>query len=126
MRDIRASAEVRALAGAEKLRDMQGDALVRYECWPCGRTGRTAEPTSVIVLGHPVFRAVRLAHAGCADRQIIEAGAAGMSAVGGDLWHRHNASGPREQGGGPAAGRHPARDRLAWRRHGWRAAGSGR
>ena len=74
MRDIGASAGVRALAGAEKHRELHGDALVRYECRPCGRTGRTTEPTSVIVLGHPVIRAVKLAHAGCADPQIIEAG----------------------------------------------------
>ncbi len=112
MRDIRASVEVRALAGAETLRELHGDALVRHECRPCGRTGRTAEPTSVIVLGHPGFRAVRAAHAGCADPQIIEAGAAAMSAVGGDLTHRHHASRPRNRTVS-LRGRHPARGRLA-------------
>jgi hypothetical protein len=107
VRDIRASAEVRALAGAEKLRDMQGDALVRYKCWPCGRTGRTAEPTSVIVLGHPVFHAIQLAHAGCADRQIIEVGAAWVSAVGVDLTHRPHTSRPRNRAAVSLPGRNP-------------------
>jgi hypothetical protein len=109
VRDIGASVEVRALIGADKLRELHGDALARYECWRCGRAGCTAEPTSVIVLGYRVFRVIKLAHAGCTDSQIIEVGAAGMSAVGGDLTHRHNASGPGEQAGGLAAARHPAR-----------------
>ena len=82
MRDIGASVEVRALIGAEKLRDLHGDAFARYACWQCGRTGRTTEPTSVIVLGYRAFRVVMLAHAGCADSQIIDVGAAGMSAGG--------------------------------------------
>jgi hypothetical protein len=82
--DIGASVEVRALIGAGKLRELHGDAFVRYECWRCGRTGRTTEPTSVIVLGYRVFRAVKLAHAGCADPQIIEVGAATMTALAGE------------------------------------------
>lgn len=81
MRDIRASVEVRALIGADKLRELHGDAFVRYECWRCGRTGRTTEPTSVIVLAHRAFRVVKLAHAACADSQIIGVAAAGMRAV---------------------------------------------
>jgi len=113
VRDIAASVEVRALTGADKLRELYGDALARCECWRCGGAGRTAEPTSVIVLGHRVFRVVKLAHAGCTDSQIIEAGAAGMSVVGGDLTHRNNASRPGEQAGGLAAARHPARGCLA-------------
>ena len=94
MRDIRASVEVRALIGAGKLRELHGDAFARYERWRCGGTGRTTEPTSVIVLAYRVFRVVKLAHAGCADSQIIEVGAVGMSVVGGDLTHRNNASRP--------------------------------
>jgi hypothetical protein len=82
VRDIGASVEVRALIGAGKLRELHGDAFVEYECWRCGRGGRTTEPTSVIVLGYRVFRVVKLAHAGCADSQIVEVGAAGMRAVG--------------------------------------------
>jgi len=113
VRDIRASVEVRALIGAGKLRELHGDAFARYECWRCGGEGRTTEPTSVIVLGYRVFRVVKLAHAGCADSQIIEVGAAGMSVGGGDLTHRHNASRPGEQAGGLAAARHPARGCLA-------------
>jgi hypothetical protein len=81
VRDIAASVEVRALLGAGKLRELHGDAFERYECWRCGSTGRTTEPTSVIVLGHRVFRVVKLAHAGCADSHIIEVGAAAMRAV---------------------------------------------
>jgi hypothetical protein len=113
VRDIEASVEVRALIGADKLRELHGDAFARYECWRCGGEGRTIEPTSVIVLGYRVFRVVKLAHAGCADSQIIEVGAAGMSVVGSDLTHRHNAGRPGEQAGGLAAARHPARGCLA-------------
>jgi hypothetical protein len=85
VRDIAASVEVRALLGAGKLRELHGDAFERYECWRCGSTGRTTEPTSVIVLGHRVFRVVKLAHAGCADSHIVEVGVAGMRAVVGEL-----------------------------------------
>jgi hypothetical protein len=52
MRDIRASVEVRALIGADSLRELRGKAFAHYECWQCGRQGRTAEPTSVIVLAY--------------------------------------------------------------------------
>lgn len=76
MRDIRASVEVRAFIGAEKLRELHGDDSIRYECWHCGRNGRTTEPTSVIVLGYRIFRVVKLAHAACADSQIVETGPA--------------------------------------------------
>jgi hypothetical protein len=85
MRDIRASVEVRALVGAEKLRELHEAARERYECWQCGRPGRTTEPTSVIVLAYRVFRVVKLAHAACADPQIIEVGAAGMRTVAGQI-----------------------------------------
>jgi hypothetical protein len=44
-------------------------------------TGRITEPTSVIVLAHRAFQVVKLAHAGCADSQIIGVGAAEMRAV---------------------------------------------
>jgi hypothetical protein len=109
VRDIGASVEVRALIGADKLRELHGDALVRYECWHCGRTGRTTEPTSVVVLGHRIFCAVRLAHAGCADSQIIEVGAAEMRAVAGEPARRSIASESGEQARGRAAERRPAR-----------------
>jgi hypothetical protein len=81
MRDIRASVEVRALIGAEKLRELRGGYFGRYECWQCGKEGQTTKATSVIVFGHRVFRVVKLAHAACADSQIIEVGAAGMQAL---------------------------------------------
>ena len=83
MRDIRASVEVRALVGAEQLRELHEAARERYECWQCGRPGRTTEPTSVIVLAYRVFRVVKLAHAACADPQIIEVGDGGMRTVAG-------------------------------------------
>jgi hypothetical protein len=81
VRDIRTTVEVRALVGADKLRELHEDARERYECWQCGRIGQTTEPTSVIVLAYRVFRVVKLAHTACADPQIIEVGAAGMRTV---------------------------------------------
>jgi hypothetical protein len=83
MRDIRASVEVRALIGADSLRELHSKAFARYECWQCGREGRTTEPTSVIVLACRAFRVVKLAHAACADSQIIELGAAAMRPLAG-------------------------------------------
>jgi hypothetical protein len=88
MRDIRASVEVRALIGAEKLRELHRGAFGRDECWQCGREGQTTEATSVIVFGHRVFRVVKLAHAAGADSQIIEVGAAGMQALAGNVPRR--------------------------------------
>jgi hypothetical protein len=105
VRDIRASAEVRALIGAENLRELYEDAFARHECWQCGRTGRMTEPTSAIVLGYRVFRAVRLTHAGCADSHIIEIDAAGMRAVASQPTRRNTASTPDEPAGGSAATR---------------------
>ena len=81
MRDIRASVEVRALIGAEKLPELHGKAFAQYECWPCGGKARTTEATSVIVVGHRAFRVVMLAHAACADPNIMEVDADMMSAV---------------------------------------------
>jgi hypothetical protein len=113
VRDIRASVAVRALIGAGKLRELPGRVFARYACWQCSRTGRTTEPTSVIVLAYRGFRVAKLAPAGCADPHIIEAGAARVSAAAGDLTHRHNASRPREQRGGLAAARHLGTECLA-------------
>jgi hypothetical protein len=97
MRDIRASVEVRAFIGADKLCELHGDAFVRYECWQCGRPGRTTEPTSVIVFGYRVFRVVGLAHAACADSQIIEVDAARIGQRSARPLHRSTASKPEEQ-----------------------------
>jgi hypothetical protein len=85
VRDIRAGVEVRALIGADKVRELHGDAFARYECRACGKKGRTARPTSVIVLAHRALRVVELAHAGGADSQIIEAGAAAITAMASEL-----------------------------------------
>jgi len=101
MPNIRAGVEVRALIGADKLRELDKDALVRYECWRCGRPGRATEPTSVIVLGYRVFRVVKLAHAGCADSQIIEVGAAAMKTVAGRTGARQHGQQAGGAGGQP-------------------------
>jgi hypothetical protein len=113
VRDIRASVEVRALIGADKLRELHGDAYAEYECWQCGRPGHTTEPTSVIVLAYRASRVIQLAHAGCAHSQIIEIGAAAMRAVASELTRRSTAGEPGEQAGGLAAARHSARGCLA-------------
>ena len=85
MRDIRATVEVRALIGAEKLHELHEDARERYQCWQCGRIGQATQPTSVIVLAYRVFRVVKLAHAACADPQIIDVGPAGMRTAAGQI-----------------------------------------
>jgi hypothetical protein len=105
MRDIRASVEVRALIGAEQLRELHEGSFAGYECWQCGRTGRMTEPTSVIVLGYRVFRAIRLTHAGCAESHIIEIDAAGMRAVAGEPARRNTASTAGERAGSSAGAR---------------------
>jgi hypothetical protein len=104
MRDIRASVEVRALIGADKLRELQGDAYAKYECGQCGRTGRTSEPTSVIVLGYQASRVIQLAHVACADSRIIQV-AAGIGAVADEPAHRSSNSRPAGRAGGFAKAR---------------------
>ena len=85
MRDIRATAEVRALIGADKLREQHEDARERYECWQCGRTGRTTEPHISNRARLPGFRGGRARACRCADPQIIEVDAAGMRTVAGQI-----------------------------------------
>ena len=111
MRDIRASAEVPALIGAEKLRELHGNAFVQSECWQCGREGRTIGPTSVIVLANRVFRVVMLAHAACAGSHILGVDAVMIGAAGGQTaapQTRHQFLGaarqPRRGGNDPARG----------------------
>ena len=101
MRDIAASVEVRALIGADKLNELHGDAFARYECWRCGRTGRTTEPTSVIVLAYRNSPVVKFAHASCADSQIIEVGAAAMKTVAGRTGARQHGQQAGGAGGQP-------------------------
>ena len=103
MRDIRASVEVRAFIGAEKLHELHGDAFDQYECWQCGSSGQTTEPTSIVVLGYRIFRVAKLAHAACAGSQIIEVDPAAMTAV--SELPRRDASKLPEQAGGLAAAR---------------------
>jgi hypothetical protein len=101
MRDIRASVEVRTLIGADSFRELRGKAFAHYECWQCGRQGRTTEPTSVIVLACRVFRVVELAHAACAGSHIIELDAAAMRTLAG------LATAPQHGQRGRGAGRQP-------------------
>ena len=82
---VQASSAVTALVGPETLARLRGEAFRRYDCCRCARPGQTeAEPATVIVeryrLGHAV--SVRLAHARCADSQIVEAGADAPDAAG--------------------------------------------
>src|SRR5712664_1702275 len=86
---VQASAAVTALVGAETLARLRGEAFRRYDCYRCARPGQTdAEPATVIVdrylLGFVVR--VRLAHARCADSQIVEvdADAPNVAGFGGD------------------------------------------
>jgi hypothetical protein len=100
MRDIRASVEVRAFIGAEKLRELHGDTFAQYECWQCDGSGRTTEPTSVVVLGYRVFRVAKFAHAACAESQIVEVDAAAMRTAASQLPCRATAGGLQEPTGG--------------------------
>jgi hypothetical protein len=72
MPDIQASAEVAQLIGAENLRELSTGAFRFYECAGCHRLGDTADPTRVVVHRHPNAVAVLMAHARCADSEIIE------------------------------------------------------
>jgi hypothetical protein len=56
VRDIGPSVELRALTGARRLRELHGDTVMHHQRWQCGETGRTTEPTSVIVHGYGGFR----------------------------------------------------------------------
>ena len=71
MRDIRASAEVKELAGLDTLRELEGDAFECYDCWRCGEPGRTTDPVTVVVLGDQSRAIVKFAHARCAESQVV-------------------------------------------------------
>jgi hypothetical protein len=73
MPDIHASAEVRRLIGAETLQRLESDAFSSYSCARCHKSGRTAQPTTVVVRRYRGDKAeVELAHANCADSEIVE------------------------------------------------------
>lgn len=73
MTDIRASAEVQQLIGTEALQKLSTGPYSIYRCVECGQVGRTTDPTSVVVYLYRGHKAVvELAHAGCANSQIIE------------------------------------------------------
>ena len=99
-------------------RDISGsckrNASVQYECWQCSREGRTTEPTAIIVLAFRIFRVVKLAHAACADSQIIEVDATAMRAVAGRTAARQHGQQVRGAGGQlRCAESHLAMKRLA-------------
>lgn len=71
MRDIRASAEVKELAGLDTLSELEGDAFECYDGWRCGGPGRTTDPITVVVLGDQSTAIVKFAHARCAESQVV-------------------------------------------------------
>ncbi len=75
MADVRASAEVEALIGAEALGRLSSPAFASFNCSQCGRPGITAQPSAVVVYLDPgQFQArVTLAHAACGPSRIITA-----------------------------------------------------
>jgi hypothetical protein len=95
MRDIRASAEVLALIGAEKLRELHGERLhtVPVLAVRQGRPDHRADRSGR--LGLPGFRTARLTHAACANSQLIRVNAAGWAVDA----NRHTASKPAEHAG---------------------------
>jgi hypothetical protein len=72
MTDIRVHADVAALVGGETVAELRKAAYGQYECWKCGRGGRTSDPTSLVAV---LYRnsAVKLhfTHARCAGSQLI-------------------------------------------------------
>jgi hypothetical protein len=76
MPDIRASAEVRALIGAESLAELEQDAYASFRCPECGLPGHTAAPTSVVARRYGKTVVVDLAHAGCRPSRVDEIDAA--------------------------------------------------
>jgi hypothetical protein len=72
--NVRASRRVMALVGLDELDRLHGDAFRRFTCCVCGRPGRTdADPATVIAQRYRLGTVrVRLAHARCADSQVID------------------------------------------------------
>src|SRR5262249_21267907 len=82
---VQASSAVTALIGAEMLARLRGQAFRQYDCCRCGRPGQTdAEPAAVIAERYRLGYGgrVRLAHARCADSQIVEVDADAPDAAG--------------------------------------------
>ena len=71
MPDIQASAEVRALIGAENLAELEKDAYASFRCPECGLLGTTVEPTSVVARRFRKTVVVGLAHAEC-TRSLVD------------------------------------------------------
>lgn len=83
MPDVRASAEVQQLIGAENLQKLSTEAYSSYDCVRCRQAGRTTYPTSVMVyLYRDYTAAVGLAHASCAHSEIIEVDADPPAGIG--------------------------------------------
>jgi hypothetical protein len=72
MPDIRASAEVKALIGAENLAELEKGAYASFRCPGCGLPGTTAAPASVVARRYGKTVVVDLAHAGCMPSRVDE------------------------------------------------------
>ena len=72
MRQILASPQVEALVGTETIQQLYEDPYAMYTCRQCGRPGTTSEATTVIVEKYRYACVVNVAHARCADSQVIE------------------------------------------------------
>jgi len=70
MPDIRASAEVRALIGAENLAELEQDAYASFRCPECGLPGTTVAPTSVVARRYGKTVVVDLAHVCCMPSRV--------------------------------------------------------
>ena len=73
-RDIRVSAEVAELVGAEDLERLRtGAAFGPFTCWRCQRPGDTnREPAAVIAERYRLTARVTLAHPQCAPSQVVD------------------------------------------------------
>jgi hypothetical protein len=72
MRQILASPQVEALVGTETIQQLYEDPYAMYTCRQCGRPGTTSEATTVTVEKYRRACVVSVAHARCADSQVIE------------------------------------------------------
>jgi hypothetical protein len=85
MREIHSCPEVTALVGAEQLARLQAHSgYGPYRCWQCDKQGDVnTEPAAVIAEKYGLAVVVRLAHARCADPQVVTAAAAPQAPPGG-------------------------------------------
>jgi hypothetical protein len=82
-RDVRVSAEVAELVGAENLNRLRtGAAFGPFTCWRCRRPGDTnREPSTVIAERYRLTTRVILAHPQCASFQVVDIDADGPPGI---------------------------------------------